>query len=46
LGYLPPTLADTWRRSLASSGKLIARKDRIWVVVEEVPEAYGKLVDP
>jgi hypothetical protein len=45
LGYLLQMLADTWRRFLAAGGKLIARKDRIWVGVEEVPEVYGKFVD-
>jgi protein arginine N-methyltransferase 1 len=41
-----PSIVDARRRFLASSGTLIARKDKIWAAVVEAHEAYGKIVDP
>jgi type I protein arginine methyltransferase len=41
-----PSIVDARRRFLAPGGTLIARKDTIWAAVVEVPELYGKIVDP
>jgi protein arginine N-methyltransferase 1 len=41
-----PSIVDARRRFLAPGGSLIAREDRIWCAVVEVPERYGKLVNP
>jgi len=41
-----PSIVDARRRFLAPGGALIARKDRIWCAVVEIPERYGKIVNP
>lgn len=50
-GILPPfgqhipSIVDARKRFLAPGGTLIARKDRIWAAVVDVPKVYHNIVD-